>query len=94
MKMISFFLCSLFLLHRSRAAASWHVCSQKSTTLFVKSIYPLVYYELALALASWFVLGYDDCDDIEVRVTATAAVQQTAVQLILQSRFPVIQCLK
>jgi hypothetical protein len=82
------------LLAHSRAAAGWRVRSRKSTTPFVKSFYPHVYHELAHASASWFVHGCHDGHVIEATVTATTAVQQTAVQLILQSCFPVIQSLK
>jgi hypothetical protein len=78
----------------SRAAAGWRVRSGKSTIPFVKSFYPPVYHEPAQGSASWFVHGCHDGRDIEATVTATAAVQQTAVQLVLQSHFPVIQCLK
>ena len=82
-KEISFFLCSLSLLPCSRAAADWRVCSQKSTTTFVKSFYPLVYHELAHTSVSWLVHKCHSGRDIEAMVTATTAVQKSAMPPIL-----------
>ena len=93
-KEISFFLCSLSLLPRSRGAVSWCACCQKSVTPFNKSIYPHVYREYAHVFASWFDHRCHDGRDIGVSIFVFPIVQKTVMWLALYSCFPANERLK